>query len=435
MGETKKEKEKAKVKATGNQSNVDDEREVRDLIKIVLGKLDDFTNKVEIDSKECEEKIKSCEFSHGRNSDKIDNLVEEIGALKLEMDTLKKENKKLNKTVNTLNSKVAEFDVKFETKDREAKRNNICIEGVIEKENLSMEKLVDELFVDLGLDLRVSNVCEAIYRKGKWVDPVEGQVHRPRPIIVRFFDSATKFEIFKNLKKIAGYDKWHNVFINEDLTSDQMTKMKDLRSINGYARSIGKTSTVRGTSIIIDSKKYTLDELDKVPKEVTIKKAKQIVMENDKGIIFQGHHSILSNMAQAKFTYEGKEFENAESAYQFKRAENAGKVDVALEIIKKQDDPYLTKRLCRNIKDSEEWRQKKEKTMCSIIEAKFSQNEKCKKELLDTGNARLYEGTSDKFWGCSIPIAKYKSLDPNNVPGKNKLGQILVDTRKKLSKK
>ena len=306
---------------------------------------------------------------------------------------------------------------------------------MIEVENLSMEKLVDELFADLGLDLKVSKVCEAIYRKGKWVNPVEGQVHKPRPIIVRFFDSATKYEIFKNLKKIAGSDKWHNVFINEDLTSDQMKKMKDLRLINGYARSVGKTSSVRGTKIIIENQKYTLDELDKVPKEISIKRAKQITLKDNSEVIFQGHHSVLSNMAQSKFTFDGKEFENAESAHQFKRAQTAGKVYVAAEVFKQQDDPYLVKRLCRNIKDNEEWRQSKEDVMRNIIEAKFGQDEACKKELLSTGKARLYEGTSDKFCGCSIPIAKYKTLDSKNIPGKNKLGQILETAREALKKK
>ena len=435
MGETKKEKDKAKGKSTGNHSNVDEESDVRDLIKIVLAKLDNLTEKSNKVSESCEEKFKSCEFVHEEHSDKIGNLKKEIEILKSEMKSLKKENVEMKKSVNVLNSKISDFDMKFEMKDREAKRNNICIEGVIEKENLSMEKLVDELFVDLCLDLKVSNVCEAIYRKGKWVNPVEGQVHKSRPIIVRFFDPTTKFEIFKNLKKIAGSDKWHNVFINEDLTNDQMRKMKDLRSINGYARSVGKTSTVRGTSIIIDSQKFTLDELDSVPKEVSIRKAKQIEVENSTGVIFQSHHSALSNMAQANFKFEGKEFESAESAYQYKRALAAGKNDVASEIMKKKNDPYLAKRLCKNVKDSDEWRQNKEKIMRSIVEAKFNQDESCKKELLNTGNAHLYEGTSDKFWGCSIPIAKYKSLNSKNIPGKNKLGQILEDTRKAMNKK
>ena len=434
MGETKKEKEKAKVKTTGNQSNVDDDREVRDLIKVVLEKLDGFTNKAEKDKQDCHEKIEGCEFTQKENSDKIEKLISEIDALKTEMDALKNENKKVNKTVNALNLKISEYDSKFEAKDREAKRNNICIEGVIEIENLSLENLVDELFVDLGLDLKVSNVCEVIYRKGKWVNPVEGQVHRPRPIIVRFFDAATKFEIFKNLKKIAGSDKWRNVFINEDLTSDQMKKMKDLRLINGYARSVGKASIVRGTAIIIENQKYTLDELDKVPKEVSIKKAKQIILEDNKGVIFQGHHSVLSNMAQSKFNFEGVDFENAESAFQYKKALALGKKDVAEEVIKNQDDPYLAKRIYRNIKENEDWRQSKEKVMRDIRKSKFSQNEACKKELLGTGTARLFEGTSDKFLGCSVPIAKYKSLNPKNIPGKNKLGQILADTRDLLKK-
>ena len=172
-----------------------------------------------------------------------------------------------------------------------------------------------------------------------------------------------------------------------------------------------------------------------MPVEVSIKKAKQIELEGKSGIIFQGHHSDLSNMADSKFVFEGRDFENAESAYQYKRAMAVGKSDLAKEVLKKQNDPYLSKRLCRNLKENDEWKQKKEKVMRSIIEAKFSQNERCKKELLATENATLYEGTSDKFWGSAIPIAKYKSLNSRNIPGKNKLGQILEEIRNILKKK
>ena len=121
MGKTKKEKERAKTKTPGNQSNVEDEQEVRDLIKIVLEKLDGFTNKADKDRKECEEKIESCNFVQGVHSDRIGKLVEEVNSLRAEMDTLKTENKKMGKTVDMLNSKVSEFDIKFEVKDREAK--------------------------------------------------------------------------------------------------------------------------------------------------------------------------------------------------------------------------------------------------------------------------------------------------------------------------
>ena len=146
------ERKRQSEKATGSQSNGDDEGDVKDLIKIALGKLDDLAKKVDKNSKTCDEKFVSCEFEHGNNSDKIENLAKEIGALKSEMNTLKKENAALNKTVKALSTKVSEFDLRLEMKDREAKKNNICIEGVVEKENLSMEKLLDDLFTDLGLD-------------------------------------------------------------------------------------------------------------------------------------------------------------------------------------------------------------------------------------------------------------------------------------------
>ena len=55
--------------------------------------------------------------------------------------------------------------------------------------------------------------------------------------------------------------------------------------------------------------------------------------------------------------------------------------------------------------------------MKEILEAKFKQNEEIKKKLVETGNKKLLEGTSDKYWGSGVPIAKYKNVNPKIIPG------------------
>ena len=139
-------------------------------------------------------------------------------------------------------------------------------------------------------------------------------------------------------------------------------------------------------------------------------------------------------MAESEIIYEGIKFYSAETAFQYKKASMNGQHEEAKKV-QKMSDSYQAKRACKDIKENEEWRQKKEKVMKEILEEKFKQNINMKQKLIQTGNSKLLEGTSDKFWGSGIPIAKYKSINQKNIPGKNILGNMLSEIRKKMSKK
>ena len=168
---------------------------------------------------------------------------------------------------------------------------------------------------------------------------------------------------------------------------------------------------MKGATLVINGEKFSIDDVDKVLAEIKIEKAKNIKIGNDKGIVFQGHHSCFSNMSKSEFNFEGKKYYSAETAYQGKNAEENGHHDTAMRnrsLAKK--DLYKAKRMAKYIKEKPEWSGKKEKVMKSISEAKFSQNEELKKKLLKTGDAKLCEGTSDQYCGCGTPIAKSKTI-------------------------
>ena len=103
--------------------------------------------------------------------------------------------------------------------------------------------------------------------------------------------------------------------------------------------------------------------------------------------------------------------------------------------IKKSEAAYKAKRMTRRVKENEKWNEKKEKIMKDIVKAKFSQNDKIKKELLETGDKKLCEGTSDKYWGGGVPIARSNTINLKKLPGKNALGSILMEVRSELNKK
>ena len=97
--------------------------------------------------------------------------------------------------------------------------------------------------------------------------------------------------MFKNLKKLVGNPLWVNVYVNDHYTPEKIGKLKDLRAINDYAKSLGMESKMRGEILIINGEKTSIDEVERVPAE-----AKTIKIDEGKGIVFQGHHSIFSNM-------------------------------------------------------------------------------------------------------------------------------------------
>ena len=427
MGDTKHKKDSKAAKPTVENSNLD--TETNKLVREAIAKLDSLRLTVEKNSKDTEENFRSNKFSHDETQDKLNAIVKEFNDMKMEFDYLKKTNARLHDTVNELKKRVDQYDVLFENRNREDKRANLCLDGISEDINCDLEHVVNDLFHDLNLDFEARDVCQAIYRKGKTAGGM-----KPRPVIIRFYEPFQKKMIFQNLKKLTGNPRWKNVFINDDLTEDQAGKMKDLRAINGYAKSIGKNAKIKGATLFIDGKSFGLDDVNKVPSEVSIEKAKNIEIMEGKGLAFQGHHSFMSNMSSSEFEYKGKQFKSVEVGYQYMRA-CANDYHNEASKIRKEGDAYAAKRATKKIKDCEKWINSREKIMKDLVQAKFEQNEDLRKNLLDTGDKKLYECTEDKFWGCNVPISKAKQLDPKKMQGKNMLGNILMDVRKKMSKK
>ena len=115
-------------------------------------------------------------------------------------------------------------------------------------------------------------------------------------------------------------------------------------------------------------------------------------------------------MNTSEFEFKGKQFNSVEVGYQYMRAYANDCHDEASKI-RKEGDAYVSKRSTTKIKDNEKWINSKEKIMKYLVAAKFNQNEDLKKNLIATGDKKLFKCTEDKFWGCNMPISKAKQLD------------------------
>ena len=67
------------------------------------------------------------------------------------------------------------------------------------------------------------------------------------------------------------------------------------------------------------------------------------------------------------------------------------------------------------------------------VTAKFEQNPRLKKLLIETGNTTIAEASPrDKIWGIGLHMNDPKVNNPESWQGQNKMGKILMACRENL---
>lgn len=97
------------------------------------------------------------------------------------------------------------------------------------------------------------------------------------------------------------------------------------------------------------------------------------------------------------------------------------------ELIRRQPSPGQAAKLgrSRTLPLRKDWESVKDNVMRKALEAKFTQHPDLKKELLETGDAKLIEDSPvDWYWGWG-----------SDHKGKNMLGKLLMELREKLNSK
>ncbi len=131
---------------------------------------------------------------------------------------------------------------------------------------------------------------------------------------------------------------------------------------------------------------------------------------------FDDYFYFLSNFYPCFVTYKGLHYLNSEGAYQ--AAKCADPADIPQFTVLSADE---AKRLGAKVTLRSDWDEVKIPVMEEIVKAKFTQNPKLKRYLLETGEAILQEGNywHDVFWGVDLKTGE----------GENHLGQILMALR------
>jgi ribA/ribD-fused uncharacterized protein len=152
----------------------------------------------------------------------------------------------------------------------------------------------------------------------------------------------------------------------------------------------------------------------------------------DTHIYFWG--SFLSNWIpkDLNIRFENHRFYNSEQLFMYHKAMFFNDPNSASNIIQYGMDPKTAKDLGRTVKNYKEelWKEHRERFMYSAVWHKFNSDPKLLKQLLNTGNKILVEGTPfDPIWGVMIKWDDDRILDEKNWKGQNLLGKVLMRVR------
>ena len=155
----------------------------------------------------------------------------------------------------------------------------------------------------------------------------------------------------------------------------------------------------------------------------------------DTHIYFWG--SFLSNFIpnDLSIDFDNHKFNTSEQLFMYIKAMTFHDVETADKIVNEGTTPQIARSLGRQVKNynEKEWAIVREEKMFTAIMLKFQSDEKLKKQLLDTGNKILVEGTPfDPIWGVMIKWDDDRILDEKNWKGQNLLGKVLMRVREDL---
>lgn len=145
---------------------------------------------------------------------------------------------------------------------------------------------------------------------------------------------------------------------------------------------------------------------------------------------FFDEYRFLTNYHDYPIMYNGKSYRTTEGAYQAAKAIS----EEDQENIRLAKTPAKAKKLGQIVQMRSDWEDIKEQVMRDVVWEKFNSSADLTNSLISTGNSYLVEGTvwHDNIWGICIKKDCEKCKDKQ---GRNLLGKILMETRKRLNER
>ena len=399
---------------TSLPTTIDISETIAELKEEVGATLDEPTERVAVFllnkfNKHLLECIKSIEYIYGCNT----NLEEK-------QDDAQTLSKCMKDTIENLKAENMQLKGKLNTQENNTRRNNLIIKGIPETRYQKLIEFVQEFVGDLTGRYNVN--IEKVHRLGRQTF----QNNRPRAILVRFASTTDRDNLWNARRELRG----SKFYIEEDFPPEIQATRRKLLPVMAEARRRNHRCELLKDKIKIDGRLYGLDNLSSLPKEI-----KDGSRWSKSQVSFFGELCPASNFHPAKFTYDGKNFENSEKALFYIQAITFDDQENASRILK-ETDPRVIKNLSKSTRNvvRSEWNDSIKKLITPVLIEKFQQNEDLLEWLRSTGNKQLVEaaGPYDKIWGNGLPLQDRNVDDPQRWTGQNLQGKMLEDVRNVL---
>lgn len=409
--------------STSHGTTSKDPTQSEDLNKLILQKLD------------CLPKIQT-------TIDKIDaTLVDLKTSLQYtqdEVDDLKQTVEQHEVTIDSQGHKIEALDTKINLlmmQNKHLKDNLVSLEAYGRRENLIFDN-IEESHTEGDCKTVLVNFLKNKLKITEQI-PEFSRVHRlgsthtkttkPRPIIARFAYYPDRVKIWNKRFELKGT----SFLIREDFPVEINRERRALYPVFKAARAKGIKASLNGNRLIIDGKQYSNQNIHELNSKLNLQGTSEKV--DDKMHLFAGRYSPLSNFHHAIFTIGDEQFSCTEQYYQYRKAIHANDKLQAAKI-KTATDPLDIKYMGDSLKvNNKIWLSTEAIPAMQLgLAAKFDQNKHLAQTLMATGNKRLVEATSDKFWGSGVPVWHSDATDVKSWNGDNRLGTCLEDIRKNL---
>lgn len=298
------------------------------------------------------------------------------------------------------------------------------LEGLPESDTASLPTLVADALSRTGIACFTTDFDMA-RRIGK------SKPNFIRPIQIRFHTQSKRDAILYNRFNINKTPTDSPIWINDEVSDLTRRNRKTAKGVALQANSLGISNVkLHSDGIIIGESKFKLQDLDLLPPLLTAASAKTLHTAND--IYFQSELSPFSNFFPSLIQdSDSNLFENVEQAFQFRKALCHNNQQLANKIMSTRD-PYEHKRLGNLIdQPTQDWRDKEQDLMATLLCLKFTQNPFLNTFLINTGSKSIHEATGDRKWGIGADLLSNATKN-KTWSGNDLLGRLLGDLRTSL---
>ena len=305
---------------------------------------------------------------------------------------------------------------------------NILIDGRQENDVEDLGEFMRELSGFLTKGKTVAKNIVATYRIGKkqtqQADNIN-RIRRPRTIKVAFDSLQARNEVYYARATLKQSQVYKGIYITDDVTLDTKKARENYRSVAALARTLKTEVKLHDDGIILEGRKYRLFDEESLPSKFSMKKAKTIEVRG--AVYFHSEYSYLSNFFHSPMLIDEVLYMTAEHRLQYMKCKATNDLYTAARITA-APTALDAKRLGDNVRETPEWRLNRDKILEEIIITKFEQNETLKKELLMTGEKKLFEATASQHFGIGAGLHSREVRDGTHS-GENVLGRTLESVR------